>query len=57
MPPIRYPFSQDALDLARAVLERGDEMEEAIRKWMKAEGFGLETKDDLVRLVGPWLDT
>jgi hypothetical protein len=58
MAPLRYPFTQDALDVAHAVLEQDGEMEEAIRVWMREEGFGLERNEGgQMRLVGPWLDS
>jgi hypothetical protein len=58
MAALRYPFTQDALDAARAALAAEDgTMEDAIRTWLREAGFGLEANGEQMRLVGPWLDT
>jgi hypothetical protein len=57
VPELRYPFPTDSLDAAKQAFADEGSMEEAIRTWLREEGFGLEPGDDgTVRLVGPWLD-
>lgn len=58
MPPLRYPFPTESLDVAKQAFADEGDMEAAIRSWLKEEGFGLERDEEngTMRLVGPWLD-
>lgn len=58
MAPLRYPFTEDSLDAAKAALDEDGTMEDAIRAWIRESGFGLERDEESgqIRLVGPWLD-
>lgn len=49
-------MQSESLELAQRALEAVG-LEEAIHAWLRAEGFAIEGDGDMVRLVGPWLDS